>query len=77
MQTVARVSVVVVALGLSFVMGCSTLRSVAGTSPKHAPTATAKATAKEIAACQKMCSVAGDAEDNKAAVEKCQKKCEN
>ena len=75
MQTVARVSVVVAALGLSFVMGCSTLRSVAGSSSgaRH-NNATAKS-AKEVAACEKMCSVAGDAEDNKAAVESCKAKC--
>jgi hypothetical protein len=74
MQTVARVSVVVAALGLSFLMGCSTLRSVAG-SPKHTETATAKS-AKDVAACEKMCSVAGDAEDNKSAVDNCKKKCQ-
>ena len=71
MHIVARISVVVAALGLSFVMGCSTLRSVAGASPK----ATAKS-AKEVAACEKMCAVAGDAEDNSAAVANCKKKCQ-
>ncbi len=74
MQTIARISVVAAALGLSFVMGCSTLRSVAG-STRSGEKATAKSD-KDVAACEKMCSVAGDAEDNKSAVANCKKKCQ-
>lgn len=48
--------------------GCSALRGVG----------TRKATAKsdkDIAACEKMCTVAGDAENNKSAVDACKKDC--
>ncbi len=55
-------------------MGCAGgLRSL---SQKSNTQAGAKAKSdKEIAACEKMCSMAGDAEDNQAAVADCKKSC--
>jgi hypothetical protein len=55
-----------VCIGLS---GCALLR--AGRSHSSA---SAKS-AKDIAACEKMCEVAGDAESNKGAVDRCKKDC--
>jgi hypothetical protein len=73
MTTIARAAAVVSAVLLALTLGCANLSKVvarSGSSNK----ASAKST-KDVAACKKMCAVAGDAEDNKAAVEKCQKKC--
>lgn len=74
MQTVARALIIVAAVGLTSVMGCSTLRAVAAAASKSPEKATQKS-AKEIAACEKMCSVAGDAEGNAAAIKNCKTKC--
>ena len=61
---------------LGATVGCAGLSKAAAAAAHNANgnKATAKS-AKDVAACEKMCAVAGDAEDNKAAVEKCQKKC--
>lgn len=67
----AAALVAVLALSLT---GCGSLSKAA----RNLTATDAKATAKsekDVAACEKMCSVAGDAEGNSAAVEKCQKKC--
>lgn len=58
---------------LAFTVGCAGLSRAAASAGKAS--AKSEKSAKDVAACEKMCSVAGDAEDNKAAVEKCQKKC--
>lgn len=56
---------------LAFTVGCAGLQRAAAGAGK----ASAKSDKSDIAACEKMCAVAGDAEDNKAGVEKCKKKC--
>ncbi len=68
----SRTAIVAAAFGLSLAMGSTTLRTLAGT-PTAKPAATKSK--EDIAACSRMCEVAGDAEDNKAAVSRCQKKC--
>jgi|GEM_PF-808264 len=53
-------------------MGCNSLRSIASASTGAKPAAKSK---KDIAACEKMCEMAGDADANKGAITKCQKDC--
>jgi uncharacterized lipoprotein len=67
----AAVLVAVLALALS---GCGSLSKAARNLRSNDTKASAKSE-KDVAACEKMCSVAGDAEGNSVAVEKCQKKC--
>lgn len=67
----AAALVAVLVLSLS---GCGGLSKAARNLTANDTKATAKS-AKDVAACEKMCSVAGDAEGNSASVEKCQKKC--
>ncbi len=74
----ARPLLVVVALacGMSSISGCAALREIASNSLKSESKATPKQrSAKEVAACEKMCSVAGDVDDKAAAVDKCKKQC--
>jgi hypothetical protein len=52
--------------------GCAGLRQLTSTSLR--PKAAAKS-AKDVAACEKMCEVAGDAEKNPGAVERCKADC--
>ncbi len=54
-------------------LGCTTVKSLAG---RNTTKATAKSQ-KDIAACEKMCDVAGDAEGNASAVSSCKKDCRN
>lgn len=72
MRALTRVSLVVVALVVSASTGCAALRNVASAAVR--PKATAKS-ARDVAACEKMCEVAGDAESNKAAVDRCKQDC--
>lgn len=72
MKTLLRPAVLLSALVLAATVGCAGLKVPSGGG--GGGKASAKS-AKDVAACEKMCAVAGDAEDNKAAVEKCQKKC--
>ncbi len=62
------------ALALTVVVAssCAVLRDIAATATR--PRASAKSS-KDIAACEKMCEVAGDAENNKAAVDRCKADC--
>jgi len=53
-------------------VGCSSLRSLSGASSKQNAGAKSQ---KDVAACEKMCEVAGDAEANKSAVSNCKKDC--
>lgn len=73
MRLTRRLSVAA-ATGLALVVvatvGCSSLK---GLSTKKA---SAKST-RDIAACEKMCTVAGDAENNKSAVDACKQDCRN
>jgi hypothetical protein len=67
---------VVVALLVMGASGCSTLRSIASETLKSDSKATTKQrSAKEVAACEKMCSVAGNVDDKEAAIDKCKKQC--
>ncbi len=67
---------VVVALLMSGVSGCSTLRSIASDTLKSdSKTTTKQRSAKEVAACEKMCSVAGNVDDKQAAIDNCKKQC--
>lgn len=68
-------ALIAAAFALSLVGGCANLTKVARDINAADKKAAAKADKKDQAACEKMCAVAGDAEDNKAAVENCQKKC--
>jgi hypothetical protein len=72
MHPVSRASLLALALVVSSTAGCAALRSAALTAAQ--PKAAAKSS-REIAACEKMCEVAGDAESNKAAVDRCKKDC--
>ncbi len=72
MRAMTRLSVIVVALALGATTGCAALRTAAAAAVR--PKAEAKS-AREIAACEKMCEVAGDAESNKDAVDRCKKDC--
>ena len=58
---------------LALTVGCSSLSRIAKSTAARAEAS--EKSEKDIAACEKMCAVAGDADDNKAAVENCQKKC--
>jgi hypothetical protein len=69
-RTATTVTTIALAALFAVTMGCSSLRSLAGASAKPA----AKSQ-KDIAACEKMCEMAGDADANKGAVTKCQKDC--
>jgi hypothetical protein len=71
MRAPIRVSLIVAAVVVS-TTGCAALRTVA-TTTLH-PKATAKS-ARDVAACEKMCDVTGDAESNQAAVDRCKKDC--
>lgn len=67
---------VVAALLVCGMTGCSTLRSIASDTLKSDSKASAKQrSAKEVAACEKMCSVAGDVDDKQAAIDNCKKQC--
>jgi hypothetical protein len=55
---------------VGFTSGCALLRAAS-----HTPHSASAKSAKEIAACEKMCEVAGDAESNKGAVDRCKKDC--
>ncbi len=68
-----RSALVGAAAVLAFTLGCAGLTKAAAGGGRAS--AKSEKSSKDIAACEKMCAVAGDAEDNKAAVEKCQKKC--
>jgi hypothetical protein len=61
---------IILLVGLS--SGCAALRNVASAAAR--PRATAKS-AKDIAACEKMCEVAGDAENKADAVDRCKADC--
>jgi hypothetical protein len=71
MSRVARASLFALVLVQGLTSGCAVLRSVVGGTHKAA---SAKS-AKDVAACEKMCEVAGNAEENKAAVDRCKKDC--
>ena len=77
MNTLTRATILAAALGLSVaVTGCSTLRTLTSSTSSAKSEKKAQAKSKEdIAACEKMCEVAGNAEDNKGAIANCQKKC--
>jgi hypothetical protein len=72
MFSLSRASLVALILVASTTTGCAALRSVALNAAR--PKATAKSD-RDVAACEKMCEVAGDAESNKAAVDRCKKDC--
>ncbi|MBM4279980.1 MAG: hypothetical protein FJ137_04260 [Deltaproteobacteria bacterium] len=64
----------VLALALTVVLAssCAALKDIAASAAR--PRASAKS-AKDIAACEKMCEVAGNAESNAAAVDRCKADC--
>ena len=82
MSIVTRLSaVVVVAAAMMGGAGCSTIRSIASDAISD-DSGTTKAkpktrSQKEIAACEKMCSVAGDVDGKENAVSDCKKECRN
>jgi hypothetical protein len=73
-RTTRTISTVAVAALFAVTMGCSTVRSLVGNSTGGKAAAKSQ---KDIAACEKMCELAGDADKNKAAVTACQKDCRN
>jgi len=69
---------VLVVVALAGTSACSTLRSIASDATQSDSKAKPKArTQKEIAACEKMCSVAGDVDSKEGAVSDCKKECRN
>jgi uncharacterized lipoprotein YajG len=68
-----RVAALVLTAFVAFGAGCQTTQSVLGASARPA----AARSQKDIAACEKMCEVAGDAEQNASAVAACKKDCRN
>ena len=81
MSIVTRLSaVVVVVAAMIGGMGCSTIRSIASDAISSDDDTTTKAkpkvrSQKEIAACEKMCAVAGDVDGKEDAVSNCKKEC--
>jgi len=78
-MSMSRLSAVVfVVAALAGSSACSTLRSIASDATQSNSKAKAKSrTQKEIAACEKMCSVAGDVDAKEGAVSDCKKECRN
>lgn len=69
-------AVVLVAAALAGGTACSTLRSVVSESSSSSSKAKPRQkTDKQIAACEKMCSVAGDVDGKEGAVDDCKKEC--
>ena len=66
-----RVCCLLVMLGL-----CSCATTSSTTSPDASVETTPSKAEKNRLACRKMCEVAGDAEDNTAAVADCQRRCD-
>ncbi len=73
-RSTLTISTVAIAALLAVTMGCSTVRSLVGSSTGGKAAAKSQ---KDIAACEKMCELAGNADKNKAAVTSCQKDCRN
>lgn len=65
-------ALVVVATLAATLSGCAKLGQIRLASPSSSE---ARATKKDCAACEKMCAVAGDAEDNADAVAECKADC--
>ncbi len=78
-MSLSRLSATVfVVAALAGTSACSTLRSIASDATSSDGNAKAKTrTQKEIAACEKMCSVAGDVDSKEGAVSDCKKECRN
>lgn len=73
-----RSAAVFVVAALAGSSACSTLRSIASDATQSDSKATTKTrTQKEIAACEKMCSVAGDVDSRENAVSDCKLECRN
>jgi hypothetical protein len=71
-RTATTVTTIALAALFAVTMGCSSLRSLASAGTGAKPAAKSQ---KDIAACEKMCEMAGDADANKGAITKCQKDC--
>jgi hypothetical protein len=72
-MTRVRVAALVLSAFVALGTGCQTARSLLS----GANARPAARSQKDIAACEKMCEVAGDAEKNASAVTACQKDCRN
>lgn len=73
-MTRVRVAAVALSAFVALGMGCQTARSILGSASARPAAARSQ---KDIAACEKMCEVAGDAEKNASAVTSCKKDCRN
>lgn len=73
-RVTVTISTLAVTAIFALTMGCSTVRSLVGSSTGGKAAAKSQ---KDIAACEKMCELAGNADKNKAAVTSCQKDCRN
>jgi hypothetical protein len=69
-----RVAALVLSAFVAVGAGCQTARSLLGGASARPAAARSQ---KDIAACEKMCEVAGDAEKNSSAVSACKKDCRN
>lgn len=72
-MTRVRVAAIALCAFVALGAGCQTARSLLG----GANARPAARSQKDIAACEKMCEVAGDAEKNASAVTACKKDCRN
>jgi hypothetical protein len=69
-----RFAAVSLAAVFALSLGCTSMKGLTGRRTTEKATAKSQ---KDIAACEKMCAVAGDAEGNAAAVTACKKDCRN